>query len=223
MKLIIIGIFVALMALGTSCAQISQPVAEVAPQGTSDGIQVHGHWTVTVSNPDGTVDAVHEFENALHEEASAMLSGLLTGRLAIDANHPAPPFMGNYAGWTIRLFGKNEETELHCERPEDQMFNGRDHFRIDEDNIFAAQVEDDGSEGIRLAANCAVEEIVGEDGVHIVEQVKTRAVAHRLNDDGTIVGENSLEFADITEHTLKPPIKIQKQQFVAFHVIITFE
>ena len=55
MKLIIIGMLVTLMALGTSCGQISQPVAEVAPQGTSDGIKVHGNWTVTVTNPDGTV------------------------------------------------------------------------------------------------------------------------------------------------------------------------
>ena len=34
---------------------------------SSDGIQVHGHWTVTVTNPDGTVDAVHEFSPAFHQ------------------------------------------------------------------------------------------------------------------------------------------------------------
>ena len=84
MKLIIIGIFVALMALGTSCAQISQPVAEVAPQGTSDGIQVHGHWTVTVTDPDGTVDEVHEFENALMVSGKEILTGLLAGEATPD-------------------------------------------------------------------------------------------------------------------------------------------
>jgi len=79
MRLIIIGIFIALMALGTSCAQISQPVAEVAPQGTSDGIKVHGDWTVTVTNPDGTVEAVHEFENALAQSGPQALGVLIAG------------------------------------------------------------------------------------------------------------------------------------------------
>jgi len=77
MKLIIIGMFIALMALGTSCAQMSQPVAEVAPQATSDGIKVHGDWTVTVTNPDGTVDAVHEFENELTALGGALLAAVL--------------------------------------------------------------------------------------------------------------------------------------------------
>ena len=31
----------------------------------SDGIKVHGDWTLTVSNPDGSVDSIHEFRNKL--------------------------------------------------------------------------------------------------------------------------------------------------------------
>ena len=42
------------------CSQAAEP-----EPAASDGIQVHGHWTVTVTNPDGTIDAVHEFDNAL--------------------------------------------------------------------------------------------------------------------------------------------------------------
>jgi hypothetical protein len=39
--------------------------ANAFAQGTSDGITVHGHWTIDVKNPDGRVASHHEFENAL--------------------------------------------------------------------------------------------------------------------------------------------------------------
>ena len=58
-------------------------VLNTAPA-TSDGIKVHGDWTVTVSNPDGTVDAVHEFDNDLAYAVSFEGSGadLLTALVA---------------------------------------------------------------------------------------------------------------------------------------------
>ena len=101
MKLIIMGLFLTLIALGLSCAQGPQRMAEVAPQGTSDGIQVHGHWTVTVTNPDGTVDAVHEFENALSSFGAHLLVALLAGENAIE-------------GWEIHIL-RYGSTNFNCE------------------------------------------------------------------------------------------------------------
>ena len=69
--------FITLRALGTGCAWISP-----SSQTTIDGIKVHGHWTVTVSNPDGTLDAVHEFENALGPNAGQVLTAILLGESA---------------------------------------------------------------------------------------------------------------------------------------------
>ena len=43
-------------------------VAETAPAPDSadgEGIEVHGHWTIEVRNPDGSLDERYEFENAL--------------------------------------------------------------------------------------------------------------------------------------------------------------
>ena len=60
MKHLLLASLITLLAFGTACGQAAEP-EPVA----SDGIQVHGHWTVTVTNPDGTLDAVHEFENDL--------------------------------------------------------------------------------------------------------------------------------------------------------------
>ena len=79
MKHILVATFITLLALGMGCAWIS-PAAET----DSDGIQVHGHWTVTVTNPDGTVDAVHEFENSLDPTHGApFLTALIAGQISM--------------------------------------------------------------------------------------------------------------------------------------------
>tara|TARA_Y100000590_G_scaffold462840_1_gene628002 strand:+ start:808 stop:1482 length:675 start_codon:yes stop_codon:yes gene_type:complete len=68
---------ITLFALGTGCAWISP-----SSQTTNDGIHVHGHWTMTVTNPDGSVDAVHEFDNGL--KSNGVLSSLVAGKNQID-------------------------------------------------------------------------------------------------------------------------------------------
>jgi hypothetical protein len=51
-----------------------------AAKGAKEGIAVHGHWTIVVKNPDGTVAARQEFENALDPvEGADLLTGLLSG------------------------------------------------------------------------------------------------------------------------------------------------
>jgi hypothetical protein len=43
-----------------------------------EGIKVHGHWTIDVRNPDGTLVTHSEFENALTAGGAATLSAILT-------------------------------------------------------------------------------------------------------------------------------------------------
>jgi len=53
----------------------------------SDGIKVHGDWTLTVSNPDGSVDSVHEFENEfVPETGSAILMWALLGEAMLKGD-----------------------------------------------------------------------------------------------------------------------------------------
>ena len=56
----------------------SSPAKPRAPKGQSEGIKVHGHWTIEVRNPDGKVASYTEFENALNTP-QAILANLLTG------------------------------------------------------------------------------------------------------------------------------------------------
>lgn len=80
MKFILVAAFITLLVLGTGCGRISP-----ANETSSDGIQVHGHWTVTVTNPDGTEGAVHEFDNAFQNQG--LLTRLLLGHNRIDNSY----------------------------------------------------------------------------------------------------------------------------------------
>ena len=82
LKLLLPSLLIIVMGLTVSCIQV------VSPSGsTSEGIEVHGDWTITVSNPDGTVDSVHEFSNELaigSRGGNSLLTALLANQTSID-------------------------------------------------------------------------------------------------------------------------------------------
>jgi hypothetical protein len=53
---------------------------EPAQRGPSDGIKVHGHWAITIRNPDGTVASRTEIENALMNAGAQALVDFLSRR-----------------------------------------------------------------------------------------------------------------------------------------------
>jgi hypothetical protein len=66
-------------AAKTAGAQ-SSSVKPRAPRGQSEGIQVHGHWTIEVHDPDGKLVTHREFENALttgNNNGTALLAAIL--------------------------------------------------------------------------------------------------------------------------------------------------
>ena len=59
--------------------QTSGPAQERrAPSGPNEGIKVHGHWTIEVRNPDGTVVTHREFENSLQPGGANLLGRYLS-------------------------------------------------------------------------------------------------------------------------------------------------
>jgi hypothetical protein len=56
----------------------ARPAEQSPTKGQHEGIKVHGHWTIEVRNPDGTLVSHTEFENALVQPGGA---GTLTGFL----------------------------------------------------------------------------------------------------------------------------------------------
>lgn len=65
--------------------------AAYTPNGQSEGIAVHGHWTIEVRNPDGTLTERREFENALNPDMGAQTLAKLLARQVTPG------------GWTITL------------------------------------------------------------------------------------------------------------------------
>ena len=102
---------ITLLAIGIGCTWISP-----SSQPTSDGIKVHGHWTVTVSNPDGTVDAVHEFDNKLsmgnnNGSGADLLTALVAGETSITAHQ-------------IKLITNIQTNNVQCAQPAQQDLYG---------------------------------------------------------------------------------------------------
>jgi hypothetical protein len=67
--------------------------APKGPGGPQEGIKVHGDWTLTIKNPDGTIASRHEFKNALVFGGAMTMARLLyggeaAGRWLIFLHHP---------------------------------------------------------------------------------------------------------------------------------------
>jgi hypothetical protein len=57
------------------------PLTESSGKASGEGINVHGHWTIEIRKPDGTLVSHREFENSLVVSAgSQVLSQLLAGQ-----------------------------------------------------------------------------------------------------------------------------------------------
>ena len=64
-------------AAQTKAEKLVQQVSE--PSGPQEGMSIHGHWTVTVRNSDGTIASRHEFENSVTNTGKGIVLGFLSG------------------------------------------------------------------------------------------------------------------------------------------------
>jgi hypothetical protein len=60
-------------------AETAAPAGQVVPKGQQEGIKLHGHWTIEVRNPNGTVASHQEFENSLTGGGALTLISLMLG------------------------------------------------------------------------------------------------------------------------------------------------
>jgi hypothetical protein len=67
------------LVLGGTVPVVSQ---EEHPGAPHEGIKVHGHWTIEVRNPDGSLASRHVFENALQANGAEFLASRLSGALS---------------------------------------------------------------------------------------------------------------------------------------------
>ena len=197
MKHILVTTFITLLALGMGCAWIS-PASETA----SEGIQVHGHWTVTVSNPDGSVDAVHEFDNAIYTAAKVMLVQMLTeGKALIPWDDPDQL-------WKLTLHGEDLNTDADCEEE-----TGFAHTLVLIPSV-TGDFEDSQNLRVQLAATCVVTRADNSPVItHVSTSVKYR---HPSGGSATIITFSSHEFEP------GKSIQVKNNQHLAFNITISF-
>jgi hypothetical protein len=63
--------------LPTFAQEAPVPSRPKPPAAAQEGIKVHGHWTIHITNPDGSLASHHEFENALDSFGALRLAEML--------------------------------------------------------------------------------------------------------------------------------------------------
>jgi hypothetical protein len=81
------------VAAVSACQTDVEVLAAKSSGGPHEGIQVHGHWTIDVRNPDGTLASHRDFENSLLAGGANVLVNSLsragvTGLWRIELNAP---------------------------------------------------------------------------------------------------------------------------------------
>ena len=199
MKHLLAIAFITLLALGTGCAWIS-PTSET----TSDGIKVHGHWTVTVTNPDGSVDAVREFDNALLQTGALFLTGVLTNQFTIPDIE-----------WSVYLFAKEDGDDLSCK---DSIVNPYSDYSNVSVNLPASVSLDTTIPGnpIVLSATCDVDFFSGNILIY-----KVQTAAKNTNNINPPLIQWT-PFTSVEFGTPETNIKVQNGQTLSFNVRISF-
>ena len=205
MKYILAATFIILLALGTACGRIS-PAREIA----NDGIKVHGEWTVTVTNSDGTIDFIQEFSNDLvglggQGSGADLLTALLAGETSVSS-------------WKIYLYF---DAGMRCQE-NSQVTN------YNTTHTLAATSTRDVSEGtpFRVSATCTMDL---EDTTSIVRLNKVYTGAYIGSSSFPTYGTNGPTTPGAVINFTRKDFpysaqpELQHNQVVGLNVVITFQ
>ena len=189
---------------GGNGADESALVLNRAPA-ASDGIKVHGDWTLTVSNPDGSVDSVHEFENAfISSHGSAVLMWALMGE-----------------GMSKNESGTNTYRVFLRDYKKDEVCNTSNPFKDDVFQISTSVAMSGPSfsdtEAFQVDMTCRVKE-----GMTSIEDVWLRALLNSALAP-SYDGVEQKAFYNLTKKEFSSPISVVPGQVVSTTVRITFE
>ena len=229
MKQLLAIAFITLLALGMGCAWISP-----SSDATSEGIKVHGDWTVTITNPDGTLDAVHEFDNALTTEGSFFLISRLMGQYKNYKWRHQPGDDPNQLENTqvpitgYIIYGEEEADIFGIEDWKCSGYSG-DANNMSQYGFPWANVTQiiEGQFGphksaLRLESVCDVEiKFIGSTQTNMAEVCVVVTLADQIK--VAAYGDHSKgNYFCLTRHEFEQPIVIMQGQKIAFTVEISF-
>jgi hypothetical protein len=102
---LLVGLVPLLVQAQTRAAKAKPAAAQTESPagGAQEGIKVHGHWTIDVRNPDGSLASHHDLENALTQNGAEVLARLL-GRFSVAGE------------WLIDLIGDAQDDPCEITR-----------------------------------------------------------------------------------------------------------
>jgi hypothetical protein len=178
---------------------------------STEGIKVHGRWTIDVRNPDGSLASHHEFDNAL------AIGGQNT--LIVGGNNALAGFLGRYLknifAWRIELesiaTGICNEGTLYCLIDENLDSGppamGELTLRTPTQNFL----------GMEYPAGSV--ELKGMTQIVIAGRIgKVRTGLQSCRDDAC----TSRLFSLFSSHSLSAPIEVAAEQVVQVTVVFTF-
>ena len=180
---------------------------------TSDGIQVRGDWTVTVTNPDGTVNSALEFNNDLNRFAGSALTAILAGSDAIKF----PPYVS---------------LGLSSDGAESWHTNCQESISRRPPTVVTRDVEVVGNP-LRITTTCTV---AGEPGTlmavstgYKVHPGKSFTSWNDANSTTVTLVDNTFTNSgeevggyELTAHTLDTPVPVVENQVISVNVVISF-
>ena len=200
---VLIGVAGGAYWYGGNGANESALVLNRAPA-ASDGIKVHGDWTLTVSNPDGSVDSVHEFENDLSDIGHGLLLLLMRGDEGIHKNDD-----GSYK-WRIVF-----HSDVGLQESDSETLTAIDKT-FAEDSSSAAHLK--SLQDFRLTGNVIVPPQWGQ-----LKRVYTAVIYTPSSITNLNLSSNADLWGKVTEKWFDPPIPVQPLQEVSATVRISFE
>ncbi len=213
MKNVVAMAFITLLAVGTGCAWVSP-----SSHATSDGIQVHGDWTITITNPDGTVASVQEFSNELDPiendrgNGPAIMTALLAGETSLDPN-----------SWYITLYTNHN---MDCQNS--QSYGVNPGIWSNNTGMPATIVRDPlpGSP-LRISATCtlALENPAVPTQIYWVKSMAKLETTFESHGYTGIYTTQTTSQSNITLKTIAPAdqVDIYHNQVIGLNVLISFE
>jgi hypothetical protein len=179
--------------------------------GSHEGIKVHGHWTIEVRNPDGTLVTHREFENA-YSPTSSFLSNVLARNNSVGL-------------WEISLSGSPQPCFIISSGPQPTACTI-------EETIINASYAPPYFPGLTLSANAGTLVLSGNATVQVtgsINQVSTvvNPCPNSTPPSSPCTGGSSIALATFTMATLTagsstPPVPVSAGQTVQVTVVISF-
>lgn len=175
--------------------------------GLTEGVKVHGHWTIDVLEPDGTLVSRREFENSLMSGGKARIIALLT-----------KGFLPDY--WGIKIFGNERPclsgvTPAQCEIQEPQSPLSNISY-ISRNLVVSAE---DPFSGVMTLSGTVTAQRDGD--INLVRTTHTGIFCSPGEFPDNCNGAFSVQ--DVTEKFFNPPIDVAEGQIMSVTVEIRFE